>query len=159
MGVYSQREQTHNPTHSTATLDHREAIRIQQVESERAIARQRQTERARTAREERLLPRGSRWDTLSVRERDNAILSFMWGFPLFYICDGLTHCYRRARPTESDQEYDEDSEDELDDELMETMLDAEFEDGIKGQNILAPDDLSEIIRVQVPPDITPLGDR
>ncbi len=76
----------------------------------------------------------------------------------FSILAMLTHRFRRARPTESDEEYDEDSEDDLDDELMETMLGAEFEDGTKGQNILEPDDLCDIIRVQVPPDIMHMDD-
>ncbi|KAF8319525.1 uncharacterized protein EI90DRAFT_3054662 [Cantharellus anzutake] len=130
------RGQTHkSSTHSTATLDHREAIRLQQAESEKAMARQKRTGQSRNAWEEKILPRASRWDALSSSERDRAILAFM-----------------QAGPSESDEEYGGD-EDELDDVLMETLLNAEFEDGTKGQNILEPDDLSNIIRVQVPSDI------
>ena len=41
----------------------------------------------------------------------------------------------------------------MNDEDMENLLREEYEDGIKGQNILDPDDLTDLIRVQVDPDM------
>ena len=46
-------------------------------------------------------------------------------------------------PLESDEEDDE----ELDDEEIEILLQANYEDGVKGQNIIEPDDLADLICV------------
>jgi hypothetical protein len=36
---------------------------------------------------------------------------------------------------------------------MESLLREDYEDGIKGQNILDPDELADLIQVQVGPDM------
>ena len=59
-----------------------------------------------------------------------------------------TVLFRNYRPDSDDEdEDDDDGEGELDDEAMEALLEAEFEDGIKGQAIFDPDGLEDLIRV------------
>lgn len=60
----------------------------------------------------------------------------------------LSTLFRNYQP-DSDEEGEEgdDSEGELDDEAMQALLESEFEDGTKGQAIIDPDGLQDLIRV------------
>lgn len=51
------------------------------------------------------------------------------------------------RQSESDEEYDDEDDEDMDDEEIEMLINADYEDGTKGQTILDPDDLADIIRV------------
>lgn len=53
--------------------------------------------------------------------------------------------FRNYQPEE--YEDDDDGEGELDDEAMEALLEAEFEDGTKGQTIVDPDSLEDLIKI------------
>jgi uncharacterized small protein (DUF1192 family) len=82
-----QRQQTHKSTvHSTAPLDHREAMRLQQEESERMNARRAAAQASRAAKEERIMagiPSG--WDNLTQQEKNARIMAFMYVDSLRFI--------------------------------------------------------------------------
>ncbi|KDQ20526.1 hypothetical protein BOTBODRAFT_50616 [Botryobasidium botryosum FD-172 SS1] len=130
-----------NSKHSPQVLvfDHQEAIRLEESEARRQLARRQKAE-AEQARREELLHRAESRSVslreLTPQERNQRILAFM--------------SYKG-----SDDEEDED--DDMDsgtdgEEDLEAMLQAEFEeDGTKGQDLIDPDELSHIIRV--PDDI------
>lgn len=132
-------------------------MRLQQEESERMSARRAAAEASRAAKEERVMagiPSG--WHNLTQQEKNARIMAFMSvDTPL--LCGSLLILVspfgRSFRPSDSDEEYDEEDNDDMNDEDIENLLREEYEDGIKGQNILDPDDLADLIRVQVDPDM------
>ncbi|KAF8309207.1 hypothetical protein DL93DRAFT_1782179 [Clavulina sp. PMI_390] len=130
---------------SVRIMDTATSIRIQEEDNARREAERRQKADAVAAREQKIQEHteraaataraetGGKQEYVEDMERRARILAFM--------------NYRPESDEEGDYDDDDSDASELDDEAMAAMLEAEFEDGTKGQAIVDPDGLEDIIRV------------